>query len=171
MTQGRTIPAAVAKEIERQTSPDALIWFLTITHVSLAVPIRVVSDHFDYIVDGETYQGFPFDALPLNDNDQQPSAELIVPNIDRRIGRALENAKGRAIVQATARTTSEFDLTLDPREAIGGLTSIYSWQQFELTEVQGDAMMLTGRISLIDYSQEPWPYLRATADRCPGLFV
>ena len=171
MAQERTVPAAVMAEIEAPTSPDALIWFLTIDHVSLAEPIRVVSDHFDYIVDGNTYTGFPFDALPLNDDDQMPAAELIVPNISRKIGQAVETMHGRAIVSAVARSTADFDLSLDPREPTGTPASIYSFQLFELSDVQGDALQLSGRISLIDYTQEPWPYIRATQDRCPGLFV
>lgn len=174
MTQ-RTLAARHLTDLDQPSSPAALIWFLTITHPALSVPIRVVSDVFDYTIAGETYIAIPFDVAPLTDNDQTPSAELRVPNIDRRIGQALEKdmAGTRALVSAVAHSSDDFDLTVDPREPLDemDLPAIYSFQQFELADVRGDALELSGRITLIDITQEPWPFLRATSDIFPGLFV
>lgn len=171
MTQARSVPASVQASLENPESPDALIWFLTIEHPSLGDPIRLVSDVFDYVVDGATYIGLPFDARPLNDSDQPPAAQLVVPNIDRRIGAALERVTDRAVVAAVARSTADFDLTVNPRTATGTPGTVYAFSNFELSDVQCNAMALTGTVRLIDYAQEPWPWVSATADRFPGLFA
>lgn len=167
----RSVPASVQADLERSSSPDALIWFLTITHENLSEPIRVVSDVFDYLIDGDLFRGIVFDAVPLTDSDQPPSTQLRVQNVDRRIGEALREATGRATVEAVARTTADFDLSLDPREAVGAASVIYAFRHFELVDVEVNVSEITGRLMLADYSQEPWPSIRATADRCPGLFV
>ena len=167
----RSLPQSVAVDLERSSAPDALIWFLTIRHGNLRDPIRVVSDVFDYLVDGDLYTGILFDAQPLTDTDQAPAAQLRVPNVDRRIGQALQDATGRATVEAVARTTADFDLSLDPREPVGTPATIYSFAHFDLVDVEVNAAEITGRLMLADYTQEPWPATRATADRCPGLFA
>jgi hypothetical protein len=167
----REIPESVQRNLEQTSSPDALIWFLTITHDNLSEPIRVVSDVFDYIVGGETFTGLIFDVKVISDTDQTPYSELRVQNVDRRIGQALREAQGRAKVEAIAYSTADFDLTKDPREEAGTPAEVYAFRHFELSDVEVNAAEVTGRIMLADYTQEPWPSLRATADICPGLFV
>lgn len=167
----RSIPPSTQADLERTSSPDALIWFLTITHENLADPIRIVSDVFDYLVNGDLFRGIVFDAVPLTDTDQAPTTELRVQNIDRRIGQALRDATGRAKVEAVARSTADFDLALEPREPLGTPATIYSFSHYDLVDVEVNAAEITGRLMLADYSQEPFPSIRATADRCPGLFV
>lgn len=164
-----------AEDLDRDDSPNALIWFLTIEHPNLNPPIRVVADYFDYEIGGHLYQRAPFDVTPVTDNEQTPSADLRVQNVDRAISRALENdtAGQRAIVSAVAHSSEHFDLSVDPRVPLdpNDLPEIYSFDMFELADVKGDALELTGRVTLIDMSQEPWPVIRATQDRFPGLFA
>ncbi|MGR3495149.1 DUF1833 family protein [Citreimonas sp.] len=171
----RTLAARHEADLDSADSPAALMWFLSIEHPQLLDPIRVVSDLFDYVINGHTYVGMPFEVLPLTDNNQTPSAELRVQNIDRRIGQALEidTAGTRAIVSASAHSSDDFDLTVEPRVPLDAndLPTIYQFQRFELADVRANAVEITGRITLIDITQEPWPYIRATADRFPGLFV
>jgi hypothetical protein len=171
----RTQAARHAADQDRPDSPNALIWFLTITHPGLNPPIRVAADYYAYAFGGETYLAAPFDVQPLTDNEQTPSAELRVQNIDRRIGQALETdaAGTRALVSAVAHSSEDFDLSVVPRvpKDAGDLPAIYSFQMFELADVRGDVLEITGRITLIDITQEPWPYIRATQDRFPGLFA
>ena len=167
----RAIPVSVQTDLERSASPDALVWFLTITHSNLLEPIRVVSDVFDYLVDGALYTGIVFDAVPVTDSDQPPSAQLRIQNVDRRIGQALRDARDRAKVEAVARSTADFDLSKDPREPVGVPATIYAFRHFELVDAEVNVAEINGRLMLADYSQEPWPSTRATADRFPGLFV
>ena len=168
----RTVPASVMAELERQTSADALLTFLTLTHPDLGQPVRVVADHsdFKYVLGGDTYQGMPFGGGILTDDDQMPTAELIIPNIDRRIGFALKRSRSRPSIDLAVYSSADFDLTVNPRTEIGTASKVYSFVDFYLSEVQLDAIAIRGRVTLRDYAQEPWPYLRATQDRCPGLY-
>lgn len=174
MTQ-RIIAQRHLTDLDRPDSPNALLWLLTIDHPNLSEPIRVVSDYFEYLIGGALYLAMPFEVQPLTDNDQQTFAQLRMQNIDRRIGQALDRdlAGIRAVVTATAHMSSDFDLSVEPRVPlnIDDLPAIYHFEQFELADVQVNAVDITGKISLVDVTQEPWPFTRATADRFPGLFV
>jgi hypothetical protein len=167
----RNVPASVMAELERAESPDALLWFLTITHRDIGEPIRIVSDVFDYVLGGETYVAMPFDGRPLTDNDQMPAAELVISNVDRRVGFALERSTERAIIDLAVYSSADFDLSVEPRTEIGTASRVYGFGRFELSDVEVSVTQIRGRVTLPDYTQEPWPYMRATQDRFPGLFV
>ena len=167
----RNVPAGTLRNLEKTSSPHALIWFLTITHANLSEPIRVVSDVFDYVLGGETYVGLIFGVRVLTDNDQAPFSELRVQNVDRRIGLALREARGRARVELRGYDTADFDLSQDPRVEISTAPQVYGFSQFDLVDVEVNAVEITGRVMLADYTQEPFPFIRATAERTPGLFV
>lgn len=165
----RAIPAAVQAALERASSPDALLAFLTVTHPNLPDPIRVVSDLFDYVVAGATYIGMPFDYAILTDDESAPQTEIRMQNVDRKIGNALRGLTGRASLQLAVRSSADFNLSVDPRTEISG-SPIYEFRQFELVEVTVNAIEISGRVILRDYSQEPYPGNRATQRNCPALF-
>jgi len=174
MTTQRTLSARDSADLDSLDNPNALLWFLVVQHPNVSPAIRVVSDVFQYVLDGETYEGIPFNAKTLTDTDQTPSTEITVQNIDRRIAEALNNDMDgeRAIVSAFAISSADFDLTVEPRVVKAGVTvaKVYSFQMFELADVRGDVMEITGRVTLVDFAQEPWPFVRATKDIFPGLF-
>jgi len=151
------------------SSSDALIAFVTITHPNLADPIRVVSDVVDYVKDGHTFTGVVFEFKVVSDNEQAPHAEIKVPNVDRRVSQALRSSRERAKIQLQVCNAADFDLTVFPRIEIGSSTSIYEFAEFELADVSADVSMLTGRVVLRDYAQEPWPRITATSLRLPGM--
>lgn len=166
----RTIPEAARASSIQQSSPDAWLGFVTITHPNLSVPVRIVSDPVDYLIDGNTFTGIVFDFRILTDNDSAPRGQLTVPNVDRRILRALLEATGRAKVELAVLTSADFDLAVRPRTAIGTPVPIYRFHSYELVDVQADAIQLSATIMLRDYSQEPWPSVSASQSRLPGLF-
>lgn len=172
MTDRRDLIARDDEDFDSTESPNALLWFLVVQHPNISPAIRVVSDVFDYVIDGETYTSVPFNVRTLTDSDQTPSTEITVQNIDRRITEALNGDMDgqRAIVSAFAISSADFDLTVEPRVALGTPSKVYSFQMFELADVRGDVIELTGRVTLIDFAQEPWPFIRATKDIFPGLF-
>lgn len=171
MTQERSVSTAVMTELERPSSPDALIAFLTIRHPEIEGPLRFVADAFDYVLDSETYSAAGFDGGIVQDDDQMPSAQLRVPNVDRRIGLALERSSKRAIVDLAIHSTADFDLTADPRTEVGTSTPVYAFERYELADVQCGPVEIVGRLTQPDYTTEPWTFLRATQERCPGLYV
>lgn len=166
----RVIDADVKASLEAPESVDALLAFLTIRHPALNGPIRVVSDVMDYVADGETYTGLPFEFGILTDIEGPPQTELRMQNVDLRIGKALLALNDRAKVTLEIRSTADFDLSLDPREEIPGGAAIYRFADFDLIDVTVTASDISGRVMLRDYSQEPWPGQRCTQSRLPGLF-
>jgi hypothetical protein len=165
----RSIPAAA--DVFAEASGDVWLPFLQIDHPALSEPIRVVSDVLSYTWGGATWLPYPFALARLTDEDAQPETRLIVQNIDRRLGSALRVLSGRASVSMWLLSSSDFDLTLDPREPLGTPTPLYTFADYDLTDVTIDPIQITGRVTVRDYSTEPWPGIRATQDRFPGLFV
>ena len=156
--------------LEQESSPDAILGFLTIEHPNLADPIRVVSDVMAYEVDGIRYEGIPFTMRVLTDGEGPPRTQIVMQNIDRRIGEAVRKTQVRATVRLEVRSSADFDLSQDPRVPINSAAPIYTFSHFELTGVDWDAVQMTGDVERADYSVEPFPSVRATQDRTPGLF-
>lgn len=166
----RTIDPDVKASLEAPDSPDALLAFLTVTHPSLPEPIRAVSDVLDYLIDGATYLGLPFEFGILTDVEGPPQTELRMQNVDLRIGRALLGLNDRAKVTLEIRSSSDFDLNENPRTELPGGSVLYRFADFDLIDVTVTASDISGRVMLRDYSQEPWPGQRCTQSRMPGLF-
>ncbi|MDF2140861.1 DUF1833 family protein [Paenirhodobacter sp. CAU 1674] len=166
----RPISAAVRAGLEREASPDALLAFLTVTHPRLVEPIRLVSDVFDYLRDGQTFVGLPFGFVAVTDEERAPVTQLTVQNVDRRIGEALRTMPDRATVQLEVLSSADFDLSANPRVPLGALAPIYAIRHFQLIDVTATVTEITGTLMLRDYSQEPWPGQSATQSVCPGLF-
>lgn len=166
----RDLTPAVKAAIEAPESVDALLAFLVVSHPVLPQPIRVVSDVLDYLVDGNLFTGMPFEFSLLSDGEGPAQTQLKVQNVDRRIGRAVLAINDRAQVTMEIRTSADFDLSEVPRVALPGGAPIYAFTNFELVDVTCTLTELTGRVMLRDYAQEPWPGLRCTQSRLPGLF-
>ena len=166
----RTVPAGVRREIDREESAEQLLAFLTITHPFLSTPIRVVSDPVDFVLGGNTFDGFEFNIQILTDNDNSPFAQLSIQNVDRRIGEVLRGMDNPANLLLQVIAGSEFNLTVDPRTEIATAAVTYSADQLHLIGVDGDVLFITGRLMVRDYSKEIWPGVMATQDRFPGLY-
>lgn len=166
----RLIPQGVRRELERQETAEFLLVFLTLYHVALAEPIRVVCDPENFILDGNEYQGFNFEISLLTDSESMPTARLTIQNVDRKIGDAVLKSVEPVRLDIEVIAGSEFDLTVVPRTELDATPRIYTAKYLRLTEVEGNALALTGTIRSWDYMQETWPALRATENRFPGLF-
>lgn len=103
------------------SADEPMLELAEITQVDLAVPIRVVNDTEDIVVNGHTYIACPFTLSRPDDVDQQtPSANISVDNIGREMTQWLEfsrGGKGAKIrimsVMRSAPDVLEFDMTLD----------------------------------------------------------
>lgn len=166
----RTEAVANRVDLEAESSPHALLAFLTIEHPNVAEPMRFVSDVIDYAVGGVVFTGIPFGFQVLTDTEAAPRTQIVVENIDRRIGIALRDTNTRAKVRIDIRSSADFDLSVDPRVELVANTPIYAFKNFDLVNVTADAAQLTGDVELTDFSVEPFPNIRATQDRFPGLF-
>lgn len=164
----RDLPADA--DIYAESSQHALLAFAQITHPRLETPLRVVSDVLDYEWNSVLWTAVPFEFSMVTDDDAAPYAQITLQNVDRRIGQTLRSITERAVISIWVLTSADFDLTLDPREPLGTVTPLYQFLNYDLTDVTIDAFQVSGRVSLRDYSQEPYPGIRATESRFPGLF-
>jgi hypothetical protein len=167
----RNLPQSVIREIEKETSEEALIVFLTIYQANLFEPIRVVSDPENFVLDGKEYTGFEFNVNLLSDDDSPPQAKLTIANVDERIGQAILASTSPVNLSIEIIPLSEFNLNTYPRqEKDTPSLRVYRATHLRLTDVTGDLMAIQGTIRSWDYSQEPWPSIKATQSRFPALF-
>lgn len=103
------------------SADEPMLELAEITHKDLEVPIRVVNDTVDIVVNGETFIACPFSLSRPDDVDQQtPTAKLSVDNIGREMTQWLEVSGGgkgaRCRMMAVMRSSPdvlEFDMTMD----------------------------------------------------------
>jgi hypothetical protein len=166
----RVIDADIRRALEAQDSDHVILTFMTVEHEFLSEPLRVVNDVVDYVLDGATYQGILFGFKLLPDGEEIPTTDIVIPNVDKRIGRVLRPLGGRAKVSVVLHSSADFDLTQFPRVQIGTPSVIWSINRFDLIEVDHNEVEVTGKLILRDPSQEQWPGISATRSRLPGLW-
>lgn len=170
----RSITLAYRKHTESILSDEVDLCFLTITHETIAEPIRVVWDTKDFIYGGNTFTGFPFEITILSDDENPPTARLAIQNIDPRIMDVLRGLASPLRIKIELLHSNDFNLTVDPRVEWGGGSPgahvAYSADKLFLVNVKGDILTLQADIVGWNYLQRVWPGVRATQEKFPGLF-
>jgi ABC-type tungstate transport system, periplasmic component len=186
----RNVTTSFRRSAEANFADEVDLCFLTISHQSLADEIRVVWDTQNYVLDGETYIGFPFDINILSDDENPPTAQLAIQNVDPRIGdsvRALTSPPrikitlmwsgasgqiGAAILDesSTSILDETSDTIRDNTNTFSSSNAIYEADRLFLINVSVDIMQITGTIVGWDYLQRVWPGPRASQQTFPGLF-
>lgn len=149
-----TMQALMAQETDR-----VLLICLTLEHASLATPIRLVRDRADLLRAAGNFIGFGFDvALPDERDDQLPTVQLTIDNVDRSITAAIEALNSEPTV------TMEVVPAEDPDTIEAG--------PFVLTlqSVTYDALSVRGQLGYEDVLNEPFPEGTFTPKDFPGLF-
>lgn len=129
---------------------------LTIDHDDLSTPIRVVNNSEDITSDGEVYTAFPFKlSLPDSKQEAPPSAKLIISNVSREIGQAIRLISSPPSVTITVVRQETPDVV--EAEFVG----------MKLTNVEFDALTVSGDIHFEDLTRERFPYLTFS----PSIFA
>lgn len=156
----RTLSDAARTSLFAAETDKVWLVLLTIDHVSLATPIRVVRDERDLVSRGNTFVGFPFDIdLPLDAAGQVSSVPLSIDNVDRTITDAI-----RAMGSDACSITLEVVVHDSPDVVEAGPFLM------TMVEVDGDAMRITGTLSFENILAEPFPARSFTPASHPGLF-
>lgn len=158
-------------DLLNEAAEAALLTFAEIRHPLLAAPMRAVTDHLPYVWQSVQWEPVLFDFEALQDDDRPPEARITLPAIDQRIAQALIALPGTAQISLWILTSDDFDLSVEPRTQIGEPVPLRSFLNLDLIDVQGTTFTASGRLRVRDYTQEPWPGVRATQSRCPGLFA
>lgn len=145
--------------VNAQETTEAFIILITIDHDDLVTPIRVSSDGVNTTSRSNIYVAYPFDiTLPTDDGSTPPSAKLIIDNVSREIGQTI-----RSILSPPS-VTIEIVLSSDPD------TVESSFPFFELSEVEYNALTVSGTLTIPNLAIEPYPAESFIPSTHPGLF-
>lgn len=169
----RTVPLSFRNAAESQYNDEVNLAFLTITHPLLSTPIRVVWDSKDFIYNGDTYIGFPFDLILLSDDDNSPpkAAQIQFQNVDSGIGETIRNLGQSPRIEINLLHSSDFDLTVTPRTQIGTPSTIPAGKHLFLSNCKVDVLTITGDVTGYDFTQRVYPGQRAGQQTLPALFL
>lgn len=173
----RQLSPNLRRALEEPRSQEYVVVLLRIEHETIANPILVANDVINYVYNGETYFGFPFEIELVGDGAQVPRGQLRIQNVDRQIGEAVLNLTTPPRLSILLFAQSDFaeaqavgdGVYEDTRFENEGITPEYEANHLIFGSISVNAMDVTGEIVSFDMSNEPWPALRSTADRLPGL--
>lgn len=148
---------ALAGQFAQQTDEVFLV-LLTMTHPSLAVPIRVVNNNEDVVSRGNNYIALGFEvSLPGEEPDRPTLASLKIDNVDRTVIVALRQILTPPLV------TLEVVLAGTPSTVEASFTGLI------LRNVIYDEATITGELAFEQILVEPVSISIVPA-RFPGLF-
>ena len=156
----RAISTDFRDAVEASRSSEVIVIFATITHASLAEPVRVNSDVVDYEYNGDLYSGAAFALTLLTDDEQPPRAQVSIHNVAQALGRAVQALSSSPAILIEIMVKSDFDDS-DPRVAIGTPVVEYSAPGLLLQNVKCDVLTMSADIVGYDLTTEPWPSIRS----------
>jgi hypothetical protein len=150
-------------------APDTAVvplCLLTITHPSLAVPIRLCNDAVsavsgvtNVVRGGQTYVAYPFDiVLPSDTDEGPPRARLTVDNV------------AREIVQLVRSAAPAPEVTIDIVNAAAPDDAAATFGPFKFGTPEYDDYQVTTDLVIADNTLEPYPYKRYSAEHFPALY-
>lgn len=165
---GRPLSDNAKQVIFAQSTDDAWITLVTITHPSLATPIRVADDSYELLPlagrrgvesRGNEFIYVPFMVeLPTQDDTNISLARITMDNISREQVLAVRGADSALGITIEIVLASDVD------------TVEAAVSNFKLERVNYDALTISGEISVEYFDLEPLPKRRFTPSDFPGLF-
>ena len=152
-----------------QETGEAVITLLTVTHDSLATPIRLSSDptvrlsddplSYGTISRDETYLFLPFEVTLGDDRDDVPTrVELRLDNADRALVGLLREVSSPPVIEVEMVLSGSPDLVEVSLPAL------------RLADVRYDAAGISAELVVDGLQGEPYPAARFDRSRFPGLF-
>lgn len=156
----RSVSATFEAAVYAQETSEVFHILLAISHTDMSATLRFVSNSEDVTSDGDTYTAFPFkiDFPPADGEDQLPSVQLVIDNIDRSIIEELRSIDSAPTVAVSVVLAS------DPDTVECGPLS------FTLKTIDYDAKLITAELGFEDILNEPFPAGTFTPTDFGGLF-
>lgn len=151
------ITDAMKKAVLGLTSDEVAISLLTFSGTGFTT-FRVCNNDTDIVSRSQTFLAWPFDLQLPGDNEDAPAAVLRIANVDRRIGQGIDAAAGPINVLIEVILASNPD---NPEKTFQGL---------ELRTTRRNGLVIEGELQSAQITSEPYPNIRATPGRFPGLF-
>lgn len=154
-----TITATTRGEMFASEADEGLLVLLTINHVDLSVPIRVVANQENIVSRTEDFIAFPFDiVLPTMAEGSPPRAQLTIDNVSLEIAQAIRQVSSAPTVLIEVVRTDNFD------------SVELSFPELKLQNVRWDAGQVSGDLTSEDLQLEPYPADAFVPSNFPGLF-
>lgn len=166
----RSISAELKAELLQPQTGTLVLLFATITHPSLALPIRVVNDVKDYVYGGETFAGFPFSLTLLTDGEGPPTGAITIQNVDRRVGGTVLALRSPPRLKLEVLSSTDFDMDADPRVPLGTPVVEYEADWLYMRNIRADSTAIQAELSSLDPVSVPWPAIRSVKNRLPALY-
>lgn len=142
-----------------QDTAKVFVVTLKITGAGIEEPILLVNDNVPLVAGAETYQPFPFDViLPTDDADKPPVARLRISNVTQLIVDELRTLPEPPNVELCVRLADNPTVIDYGPWSLDATAATYNIDQIEVD------------LRMRDFTIEPFPYLRFTANYFPGLF-
>jgi hypothetical protein len=164
--QGLSAPALAG--VLAQETGEAYLLLLTITHASLATPIRVVNDHANLVSRGATYVAYPFEIdLPDDAPGEAPRVRLRIDNIGVPDS---ADPLARRVSDYIRAIDSPFTAALEV--VLASTPDLVEAGPFTLTaqRAEYDAQIVSAELAFEDVLNEPYPGDSFTPASHPGLF-
>ena len=152
--------ARYGRALRASAPAHALLTALEISHPAIALPVRVVNDTRNRIIEGADYVALRFDARLADDiAGQAPQAELAIDNVGRELTQWIEAAGGG--IGATVRILLVLDVDDPPVE----------WEvTLDVASMAVDAERVTARLGFDPLLGRAAVTLRHDPQTSPGLF-
>ena len=151
--------AAFKAAVFAQETEEVFAVLLTIDHDALTAPIRASSSGEDIVSNGNTFIAYPFEVRLSEDNpDSPPTMHLTIDNVDQTIVRTI-----RSIVIPPS-------VTMQVVRASAPDVIEVSFEDFRMNAASGNALTVSGELSLEFFLSEPYPYQTFGPARFPGCF-
>lgn len=142
-----------------EETSDGLLVLLTIAHVDLPDPIRIVNNKTNVTSRGEEFIAFPFEiVLPTSSPDAPPKAQLIIDNVSRELGQIIRTISSAPTVLIEVVRINNFD-SLE-----------LSFPAFKMKNVRFDVSQVRGDLVSDDLQIDPYPVHTFSPANFPGLF-
>lgn len=156
----RSLSSTAKQAIFAQETGEVFIMLVTIAHAALVPSLRFASNAVDVTSRGNVYLGWPFRvALPAELDDQLPTVQIQIDNVDRRI------------MEGVRQLTSPPTVTLEVVLASAPDTVEAGPFDFSLKGCDYDSMVVTGTLAFEDVLNEPYPAFSFTPGLVPGAFA
>lgn len=159
MTQRNLSPEAF-RQMFAQEQTDQFLLCLTLSHDSLATPIRLVRNSVAIERSGATFLACYFDLnLPEDSTDGPPQVQLVIDNVNKAIAQAIRTVTGRV------KASLEIVLASQPE-----LVEVGPIDMFLLTSSY-DAHKVQGTLGYEDeVLTQVFPAQKYDPENTPGLF-
>lgn len=141
----RPLSANAVSAILAENTGEVFLVIVTITHASLATPLRFVNNNEDITSSGNVFTAFPFEVnLPQEQESQEYRAQLRIDNIDRQVSdaiRALPTTPSVNLEVVLASSPDTVELSFD----------------FSVESVEISDTTVTAELVDADLTREPYP--------------